>query len=82
MKIVRWKTLYSKPRFSYNGNVSYKYPYLLKDLKVTKPNMVQCKDITFLYMESGYLYLFGIIDLYSRYLVGWDFGAPICKGVA
>ena len=72
MKIVCWKTLYAKPRLSSNANAIYKYPYLLKGLKVHKPNMVWCIDITFLPMATGYLYMFGIIDLYSRYLVGWD----------
>ena len=72
MKIVRWKTLYAKPRLSSNTNAIYKYPYLLKGLEVNRPNIVWCIDITFLPMATGYLYMFGILDIYSRYLVGWD----------
>ena len=48
------------------------YPYLLRGLTVDRPNQVWAIDITYIPMKKGYLYLVAIIDLYSRYVVGWS----------
>jgi len=48
------------------------YPYLLRDLKITEPNQVWACDITYIPIHQGYVYLIAFIDLYSRYVVGWD----------
>jgi putative transposase len=48
------------------------YPYLLRNLNVTRPNQVWATDITYIPMKTGYMYLVAIIDLYSRYVVGWS----------
>ncbi len=48
------------------------YPYLLRDLEVTRPNQVWSMDITYIPMEKGFMYLTAIIDLYSRFVVGWS----------
>jgi len=48
------------------------YPYLLRGLKIDRPNQVWATDITYIPMASGYLYLVAIIDLYSRFVVGWS----------
>ncbi len=71
MKLVGWKTLYPKPRTTITDKASYKYPYLLKGMQFVKPNQVWEIDITYLPMAKGFMYLFAIIDVYSRYIVGW-----------
>ncbi len=48
------------------------YPYLLRDLVICRPNQVWAMDITYIPMEKGFLYLTAIIDLYSRFVVGWS----------
>lgn len=48
------------------------YKYLLKGLKVERTNQVWAMDITYIPVKGGYLYLCAIIDLYSRYVVGWS----------
>lgn len=48
------------------------YPYLLKGLKVERPNQVWATDITYIPMEKGYMYLMAIIDLHSRFVVHWS----------
>lgn len=45
------------------------FPYLLKNLAVTRSNQVWAMDITFIPVKGGYLYLVAIIDHYSRYVV-------------
>jgi len=34
-----------------------KYPYLLRGLKITRPNQVWSTDITFIRMKKGFVYL-------------------------
>lgn len=48
------------------------YPYLLRGLKVERPNQVWGMDITYVPVGNGYMYLVAIIDLYSRFIVGWS----------
>jgi len=48
------------------------YPYLLRCLKIERANQVWATDITYIPMLRGYLYLVAIIDLYSRFVVGWS----------
>jgi putative transposase len=49
-----------------------KYPYLLRGLTIDRPNQVWVTDITCIPMKRGYLYLTAIMDLYSRFIVGWS----------
>ena len=38
------------------------YPYLLKDIEITKPNQVWSGDITYIRTAKGFMYLAAIID--------------------
>ena len=48
------------------------YPYLLRNLRINKPNQVWATDITYIPMEKGFMYLIAVIDLHSRCLVHWS----------
>ncbi len=48
------------------------FPYLLRNLEITRPNHVWAMDITYVSVGNGYMYLVAIIDLYSRFIVGWS----------
>jgi len=48
------------------------YPYLLKGLKVVRPNQVWQTDITYIPMKHGFMYLVAVIDVYSRLVVSWS----------
>ena len=50
----------------------YKYPYLLKGRNITAANQVWAIDITYIPMPKGFMYLGAVMDLYSRYVVGWS----------
>jgi putative transposase len=71
MKKMGLVTMYPKPRFNPTSHEDYKYPYLLSNLQITRPNQVWGADITYIPVETGYLYLVAILDLYSRYVVSW-----------
>jgi len=47
------------------------YPYLLRNVEVTKSDQVWCSDITYIPMPKGHLYLVAVMDWYSRKLLSW-----------
>jgi putative transposase len=47
------------------------YPYLLRDVEVTRANQVWAADITYVPMAHGFAYLVAIIDWYSRTVLAW-----------
>ena len=72
MDLVNWQSLYRKPRTTLSEPASYKYPYLLRDLKIERVHQVWAMDITYLPMKQGFMYMAAIIDLKSRFLVAWS----------
>jgi len=71
MKLQGWQTLYPTPRTTRMDPAAYKYPYLLRHLSIERKNQVWAIDITYLPMKNGFMYLCAIIDLHTRYVVGW-----------
>lgn len=63
--------IYPKKHLSRLGSKEYIYSYLLKNLKIERPNQVWQTDITYVPMVRGFMYLIAIIDVYSRMIVGW-----------
>jgi putative transposase len=59
------------PNTSQAALLHKKFPYLLKNLTITKPNQVWGTDITYIRLASGFIYLVAIIDWYSRYVISW-----------
>ena len=72
MRIMRMKTIYCKPRTTVIDPAKYKYPYLLRNLSIVRSNQVWALDITYVPMPRGYMYLLVIMDLHSRFVVGWS----------
>lgn len=71
MRIMGLKAIYRRPRTSRPAPGHKLYPYLLRSMKVTRPNQVWAADITYIAMARGFLYLIAIIDWYSRYVLSW-----------
>lgn len=63
---------YPKRNLSKLGQARYVRPYLLRNLEVTHVNQVWAIDITYIPMAHGFMYLTAIIDLHSRFVVGWS----------
>lgn len=64
--------IYPKPRTTVIDKTKYKYPYLLRNLPIVRSNQVWEIDISYIPMRYGFMYLVAIIDVHSRYIVGWD----------
>ena len=69
---VRWRTLYPTRCTTHADEKAYKYPYLLRGLTIDHPNHVWEIDISYIPMRHGFMYLLAIIDVFSRYVVGWS----------
>lgn len=85
MKLMGWQTLYCAPRTTRIDPAAYKYPYLLRGLSIERRNQVWAIDITYLPMKNGFMYLCAIIDIHTRYVVGWGISnsmtAEWCCGI-
>ena len=71
MRKMGLAAVYQKPRTSNPHRDHKTYPYLLRGLKVDRPNQVWCADITFIQMQRGFLYLVAVMDWYSRAVLSW-----------
>lgn len=72
MREAKIQALYPRPKTS-SPNLQHKrYPYLLKNVVVERPNQVWATDITYIKFADGWMYLLAIIDIYSRYVVAWS----------
>lgn len=68
--------IYPKKRKNLSDGIK-KYPYLLKGVEILRPDQVWSADITYIPMRRGFLYLFAIIDLFSRYVVAWSLSSSM-----
>lgn len=71
LRLQGWQTLYPATRTTRVDPSAYKHPYLLRDLSIERKNQVWAIDITYLPMKKGFMYLCAIIDVHTRYVVGW-----------
>lgn len=71
--------LYPKPNLSKRHHAQYVRPYLLRNLEITRPNQVWGIDITYIRMQRGFMYLFVIIDWFSRYIVDYELSSTLDK---
>ena len=53
------------------------YPYLLRGVKVERVNQVWSCDITYIPMPRGFVYLFAVIDWYSRFVLAWELSTTL-----
>ena len=71
MREMGIKAIYPRQNTSKPNPANKIYPYLLKGLKISKPDHVWSIDITYIPIRSSWLYLTAILDWHSRYVVAW-----------
>jgi putative transposase len=71
MKKMGIEALYRRPRTSKPGPGHKIHPYLLKGLKIDRPNQVWATDISYIPMARGFVYLCAIIDWFTRRVLSW-----------
>ena len=71
MRRMGIEALYRKPSLSRRHPAHTIYPYLLRDLTISRPNQVWAADITYIPMARGFVYLFAVLDWASRRVLAW-----------
>jgi len=71
MRVMGLEAIYPKPMLSAAGRGHRIYPYLLRDVRIERPDQVWSTDITYVPLASGFMYLAAVIDWYSRYVLAW-----------
>ena len=72
MRRMGIEALYRKPNTSRRHKAHKIYPYLLRNVKVTRPNQAWAMDITYIPMARGFIYLAAVVDWYSRRVLAWN----------
>jgi putative transposase len=72
LRLMGIEPIYPKKNLSRLGQAKYIHPYALRGLSIDRPNQVWAIDISYVPMKKGFMYLTAIIDVYSRYIVGWQ----------
>jgi len=65
------RAIYPGPNLSKRAQQHAIYPYLLRGLTIERPNQVWGVDITYIRLRAGWMYLFAVLDWYSRFVVSW-----------
>jgi len=71
MRVMGIEAIYPKRRTTWPAAGHQIYPYLLRNVAITRPNQVWSSDITYLPLRHGFLYLVAVMDWYSRYVLAW-----------
>jgi putative transposase len=71
MRRMGIEALYRKPRTTKPEPGHKIFPYLLRDVAITRPNQVWAMDITYIPMAKGFVYLAVVLDWFSRRVLSW-----------
>ena len=72
MRVMGLQAVVPKRRMTRNNPDHKVYPYLLRNVPITRVNQVWSTDITYVPMNQGFMYLMAILDWFSRYVVSWQ----------
>jgi putative transposase len=71
LRLMGLEAIYPKPRLSAARAGHRIYPYLLRGVRIERPDQVWSTDITYVPLAAGFMYLAAILDWYSRYVIAW-----------
>jgi len=71
MRLMGIEAMYQKPRLSRANREHTVYPYLLRNLDITRANQVWSSDITYIPTPKGFCYLVAVMDWASRRVLSW-----------
>jgi putative transposase len=77
MRVMGIEAIYQKPNLSKPAPNHKIYPYLLRGVKIERPDHVWSTDITYIRMERGFIYLAAIIYWYSRYALSYEISTTL-----
>ncbi len=80
MSEMEIKAIHPGPNLSRRNLQHRIYPYLLRDVRVERPDHVWGIDITYIRLFEGWMYLVAVIDWYSRFVVSWEMDQTLEMG--
>ncbi len=69
MRKLGLEAIYPKPNLSKSNKEHFRFPYLLKGMKIEYSNEVWATDITYIRLKGGFIYLLAIMDWHSRFVI-------------
>lgn len=80
MRLMGIQAIYPGPNLSKLLHSKYIKPYLLRNLEIVRPDQVWGVDITYIRMEQGFMYMFVILDWFSRCVIDYELSTTLEKG--
>lgn len=80
MRVMALKSVCPGPHTSKPRLENKVYPYLLRGVKVERPNQVWSSDITYIPVRQGFMYLTAIMDWRSRYVLSHELSNTLDAG--
>jgi putative transposase len=80
LRLMGLMAVYPKPHLSLNPLEHRRFPYLLRGVKLERPNQVWSTDITYIRLRGGFVYLVAVIDWFSRYVLAWELSTTLEVG--
>ena len=72
----------TRKRRTTNSNHDYpRYPNLVKDLEITRPDQVWVADITYIRLRREFVYLAVLMDVFTRSIRGWHLSRNLDQGL-
>lgn len=72
MQLTGRKAIYPEKKTTIRNPDHKIFKYLLRGLKIDRPNQVWQVDITYIRVGNGFVYLTCLIDVFSRKIMGWS----------
>lgn len=69
--------IYPSKKTTYRNKEHKVYPYLLRNLKIIKPNQVWVADITYIRLSKGFCFLVAIMDIFSRKILSYRLSSTL-----
>jgi len=72
----------TRKRRTTNSNHAFpRYPNLVQDLEITRPDQVWVADITYIRLRREFVYLAVLMDVFTRSIRGWHLGRDLDQGL-
>ena len=72
MRVMGIEAIYRRKNTSKRHPGHGIHPYLLRGLQIDQPNQVWAADITYIPMARGFVYLFAVMDGFTRKVLSWQ----------
>lgn len=72
MQVMGIQALIPKRNLSKPSKDHLIFPYLLRNVNITKTNQVWSTDITYIPIYKGFAYLVAVMDWFSKYVLSWE----------